>query len=158
MWSQFLDKTEVGNTSSIVLSSLEMTCYSGEECLQHKLGFPYPSSLYGWGPLVERSKFYSNIFGCILTRNIMDMYVSCQKKVKFIFLSKRARLQFLQSDWFLGGVRIFLSLSTVTATFCSISEKKKSAIAKVIWEGEGRKNNYVINQLWVGLYSEKLPL
>ena len=131
MWSQLLDKTEVGNTSSIVLSSLEMTCYSGEECLQHKLGFSYPSSLYGCGPLVERTKCYSNIFGCILTRNIMDMYVSCQKS-KLYFLSKRARLQFLQSDWFLGGVRIFLSLSTVTAAFCSISEKKKSAIVKVI--------------------------
>ena len=63
MWSQFLDNTEVGNTSNMVLSGLEMTCYSGEECLQHKLGFPYPASLYGQGPLVERTKFYSNIFG-----------------------------------------------------------------------------------------------
>ena len=88
MWSQLLDKTEVGNTSSIVLSSLEMTCYSGEECLQHKLGFSYPSSLYGCGPLVERTKCYSNIFGCILTRNIMDMYVSCQKSKLYFFIQE----------------------------------------------------------------------
>ena len=52
------NKTEVENTSNMVLSGLEMTCYSGEGCIPNQPGFPNLASPYGCRPSVERANFY----------------------------------------------------------------------------------------------------
>ena len=52
------NKTEVENTSNMVLSGLEMTCFSGEGCIPDQPGLLNIASPYGCGQSVERANFY----------------------------------------------------------------------------------------------------